>query len=124
MKPSSSPCTRGIRRLARLNANGHPVDPAAWLADAERDVVATTLDLVATRARIQQLQAEPAILSQSADRLTEERDRWGARDGAGDNGFLPTVPPTIRSGLGIRPPGPEPIPHLARHPDPCPDFAR
>jgi exodeoxyribonuclease V alpha subunit len=105
-------------RLARLDATGHPFDPAAQLSHAHRDVAAAEQQLTAARARIAQLRAEPTVLSQPADRLTLERDRWRARHDLDGTPSRPTAPPPSGSGLGTRPPVPEPIRHLAQHPDP------
>lgn len=111
-------------RLAGLDATGHPFDPAAQLADAERDVAATQHALTIARTRIQQLRAEPAFLSQLADRLTQERERWRAQHHAGKTASRPSGPPPVRSRLGVRAPNPADVRHLAPRRDPGPGVPR
>jgi exodeoxyribonuclease V alpha subunit len=65
------------RREERLDTLG-PVawapDPAGRLTDLHRDIATTRQELTDARARIATLIAEPALLSQSPDRLNRERD--------------------------------------------------
>ncbi|TKJ23725.1 MobF family relaxase [Blastococcus sp. CCUG 61487] len=110
-------------RCARLDATGHPFDPDAHVADAERDVAATEQQLAVARTRVAQLRAEPALLSQPADLLTRERERWRARHDAEDNPAR-TDNPHIRSGLGTPPPDLRPISLSAPHPDTGPGVGR
>jgi hypothetical protein len=105
-------------RLSRVDATGHPFDPAAQLADAERDVAATEQQLAAARARVAQLRVEPALFSQPTGLLTRERDRWRARHDLEGAPSRSTAPPRGGSGLSTRPPVPEPIRRLAQRPDP------
>jgi exodeoxyribonuclease V alpha subunit len=67
--------------LGRFGALGRTPDPAGRLAELDRDIAADQRGLAAARARIAQLEAEPALAAQSADRLVAERDAWRiARD--------------------------------------------
>jgi conjugative relaxase-like TrwC/TraI family protein len=67
--------------LGRFGALGRTADPAGRLADLDRDIAADEQGLTAARARIAQLEAEPALAAQSTDRLAAERDAWRvARD--------------------------------------------
>ncbi|WP_093583922.1 MobF family relaxase [Geodermatophilus amargosae] len=69
------------RRAERLDPLG-PIawapDPAARLTALERSVATTRHELAAARARIADLQADPALLGQPPDRLTAARDAWRA----------------------------------------------
>jgi exodeoxyribonuclease V alpha subunit len=69
------------RRAERLDPLG-PIawapDPAGRLTDLERSVTTTRHELAATRARIADLQADPAFVGQPPDRLTAARDAWRA----------------------------------------------
>jgi exodeoxyribonuclease V alpha subunit len=103
-------------RLARSEATGQPFNLTARLADAERDVAGTQQELKAARTRIEQLRQEPALLSQSADSLARERDRWHARHDLEDTP-RPPASPSVRPQLFVRPPSPEDVRRLARHPD-------
>jgi hypothetical protein len=69
-------------RLARFGAVAFTPNPAARLADADRDLAATRHELAAAQERIAHLKADPAILSQPPDRLSQERDVWRARRNA------------------------------------------
>ncbi|WP_448643002.1 MobF family relaxase [Geodermatophilus sp. URMC 63] len=72
---------RGEEELGRFGAVGRTPDPAARLADLDRDIAADQRGLAAARVRIAQLEADPALAAQSADRLGAERDTWRvARD--------------------------------------------
>ncbi|TFV63624.1 TrwC relaxase [Geodermatophilus sp. DF01-2] len=105
-------------RLARFGRLAWTPDPAERLADTDRDIAATETELAAVRARITCLTAEPALLAQPADQLARERDRWRARH---DPAPAATRTPAHRSAPsqpGVRPPRPEDIRLLARHPDP------
>jgi exodeoxyribonuclease V alpha subunit len=67
--------------LGRFGALGRTPDPVDRLAEFDRDIEADQRGLAAARARIAQLEAEPALAAQSADRLVAERDAWRvARD--------------------------------------------
>jgi exodeoxyribonuclease V alpha subunit len=104
-------------RLARSEATGQPFDPIARLTAAERDVAGYQQELAAARTRIKQLRQEPALLSQPADTLSTERDRWRARHDLEDATTRPPASPSAPPHLVIRPPGPEDVRHLARHRD-------
>ncbi|TQN37302.1 AAA domain-containing protein [Blastococcus colisei] len=65
-------------RLSRFGSLAWTPDPAERLADTDRDIAADHTKLAAVRARIVRLTAEPALLTQSADRLGHERDTWRA----------------------------------------------
>lgn len=93
-------------RLARYQLTGGLVDPAARLADAERDVITAQHKLTAARLRIEQLRAEPTLLNQPTDRLTRERGRWRARHDMPDIPIRPTSPPATRLRPDVRPPTP------------------
>ena len=68
-------------RLAPFGALAWIPEPAARLADADRDIAATSGELAAAQARIARLKAEPAIPTLPPDRLAQERDVWrGRRD--------------------------------------------
>ncbi len=62
--------------LGRFGALGRTPDPADRLAEFDRDIAADQRGLAAARARIAQLEAEPALAAQSADRLVAERGVW------------------------------------------------
>ncbi|SDY90794.1 AAA domain-containing protein [Modestobacter sp. DSM 44400] len=62
--------------LGRFGVLGSAPEPERWLADNEREIAATRLQLTDARARIAQLTAEPALLAQPTDRLAAERDTW------------------------------------------------
>ncbi|MGK5110992.1 hypothetical protein [Geodermatophilus sp. CPCC 205506] len=72
----------GRRRDERLDTFG-PVawipDPAGRLADLQRDIATTRQELTDARARITTLTAEPALLAQPPDRLSQEREAWRTR---------------------------------------------
>jgi exodeoxyribonuclease V alpha subunit len=104
-------------RLGRSDATGQPFNQTARLADAERDVAGTQQELKAARTRIEQLRQEPALLSQPAGTLSAERERWRTRHDLEDATTRPPVSPSAPPHLVIRPPGPEDVRHLARHPD-------
>jgi len=98
-------------------------DPEVRLADVERDLTTTTQELSAVQARITQLSAEPAILAQPADRLTQERDPWRAlRDDEGSARRARAVQSTApQPAIRVPPPppvslGPRPSagPHIGR----------
>ncbi len=71
-----------------------------------------------------QLRTEPALLSQPADRLTQEGDRWRARRDMQGVPSRPTSPLPTRSGPGARPPAPEDVRHLAQPQQPGPGMRR
>nr|MDP9460120.1 TrwC relaxase [Actinomycetota bacterium] len=101
-------------RLHRDESTGRPYLLTAPLVDAQRDVTVAGQELATARTRIEQLRAEPALLAQPADRLTAERDRWRTRHKLQATRARPAKPPS----LGVRPPAPEDIRHLAPRPDP------
>jgi hypothetical protein len=105
-------------RRARLDASGHPVDPAAQLAQAQRDVADTEQQLAAARSHIKRLRAEPALLSQPTDRLTRERNRWRTRYDLEENASRPADAQSPRSRTGARPSAPPPLGLLAHHTNP------
>ncbi|WP_233517953.1 hypothetical protein [Geodermatophilus marinus] len=105
-------------RLARFGRLAWTLDPAERLTDTDRGIATAHTELAAIRARIARLTAEPALLAQPADRLTQERDTWRARH---DSALATTRPPAPRSAPsqpGVRPPRPEDVARLARRPDP------
>ncbi|GAB3320352.1 hypothetical protein GCM10027451_41100 [Geodermatophilus aquaeductus] len=63
-------------QLAGFGAVAWAPDPAGRLADLDRNIAADQRKLMAARVRIAQLQAEPALAAQSADRIARERDAW------------------------------------------------
>ncbi len=63
-------------QLAGFGAVAWTPDPAGRLADLDRNIAADQRELVSARARIAQLQAEPTLAAQPADRLAAERDAW------------------------------------------------
>jgi hypothetical protein len=95
--------------LGRFGALGQTPDPAGRLVDLDRDIAADQRGLAAARAHIAQLQAEPTLAAQPADRLTKERDAWRtARDA--DRHLVqssPRRPTAPAAGLG----GPQPWHH-------------
>ncbi|WP_092200573.1 MobF family relaxase [Blastococcus tunisiensis] len=72
----------GRRRDERLDPFG-PVawtpDPAGRLTNLQRDIATTRQELTDARARIATLTAEPALLAQPPDRLSQEREAWRTR---------------------------------------------
>jgi hypothetical protein len=69
---------RRADRLEPLGSIAWAPDPAGRLAALERSVTTTRHELAATRARIADLRAEPALSGQPPDRLTAARDAWRA----------------------------------------------
>jgi exodeoxyribonuclease V alpha subunit len=63
-------------QLAGFGAVAWTPDPAGRLADLDRTIAADQRELVAARARIAQLQAEPTLAAQPAERRAAERDAW------------------------------------------------
>jgi exodeoxyribonuclease V alpha subunit len=63
-------------QLAGFGAVAWTADPTGRLADLDRNIAADQRELVASRARIAQLQAEPTLAAQPADRLAADRDAW------------------------------------------------
>ncbi|WP_041241377.1 MobF family relaxase [Geodermatophilus obscurus] len=70
---------RRADRLDPLGPTAWAPDPAGRLTVLERSVTTTRHELAAARARIADLQADPALLGQPRDRLTAARDAWRAR---------------------------------------------
>ncbi|WP_091547950.1 MobF family relaxase [Modestobacter sp. DSM 44400] len=115
---------RHEERPTRFGALVSISDPAARLADADGDIAATHHELVAVRARIVQLKAEPAILTLPSDRLAQERHAWRGRRDAERNERQPITrrptapapavsrpqPERLRLSVGRAAPGP----HLGR----------
>jgi len=89
-------------------------DPEARLAELERDIAVDHQQLSDTRARIASLKAEPALLAQPADRLTQERDGWRARQNAEGAARRARAATPITAGSAIR--TPPPPPSLGRRP--------
>jgi hypothetical protein len=83
------------------NRYGAPgaADYLRQLVDAERVLAATRQELTNARARVGQLQVEPAILVQPADRLDREREAWHA----GRERLAIPVPPAPPPSLSQRP---------------------
>ncbi|MGR6968019.1 MobF family relaxase [Geodermatophilus sp. URMC 61] len=69
---------RRAERLDPLGPSAWAPDPAGQLTALERYLATTRHELAAARARIADLQADPALLSQPSDRLTAARDTWRA----------------------------------------------
>jgi exodeoxyribonuclease V alpha subunit len=69
---------RRAERLDPLGPLAWAPDPAGRLADLKRSVTTTQHELAAARARIADLQADPAFAGQPRDRLTAARDAWRA----------------------------------------------
>jgi exodeoxyribonuclease V alpha subunit len=88
------------RRNERLDAFG-PVawtsDPAGRLAELQCDIASNRQELTDARARIATLTAEPALLAQPPDRLSQERAAWSTRR---------SVDPDQRASSSPRPPTP------------------
>jgi hypothetical protein len=99
-------------RLTRLDATGS--DLTGLQADTEREVAHAEQQLVAVRARIEQLRAEAVLLGQPADRLIRERDSWRAEHSADRTSRRPTTTPPPPP--GVRHPRPEHDRQLVRHP--------
>ncbi|MEX5720342.1 MobF family relaxase [Geodermatophilus maliterrae] len=70
---------RRAERLDPLGPIAWAADPAGRLAALERSVATTWHELAAARARIADLQADPAPLGQPPDRLSAARDTWRDR---------------------------------------------
>lgn len=64
------------RRLRGLEPAAWTPEPEARLAELDLGIAATRQELTAARARIAHLTAEPAVFTQPADRLAQERDAW------------------------------------------------
>jgi hypothetical protein len=78
--------------VARFGRVADSPDPAARLADVDREITAARTALAAAQARIAQLTGEPALLGQPPDRIARERDAWRARHTA-DRQQRPPAPP-------------------------------
>jgi exodeoxyribonuclease V alpha subunit len=111
-------------RLTRYGALARTPDPAARLADLDRDLAITKDELAAARARIGRLTAEPALLAQPPDRLVQERAAWRARRDAERAERRAAAPPSPwpRPTRSIRPP--EPVAHLTPPSDGRPGIGR
>ena len=70
---------RRDERLDRLGPVAWTPDPIGRLTDLQRDIATTRQELTDARARIATLTAEPALLAQPPDRLSQERDAWRTR---------------------------------------------
>jgi hypothetical protein len=88
-------------RLSPFGALAQTPDPAARLTDLDRDIAATRHQLATARARIAQLQADPALLGQVPDLLTHEREAWRTRRAAGHHksGSVSPRPATLAPGV-------------------------
>jgi exodeoxyribonuclease V alpha subunit len=96
---------QGDEQLAGFGAVAWTPDPAGRLADLDRNIAADQRELVAARARIAQLQAEPSLAAQLTDRLAAEPfqsiPRRSAPAEAGIGGpQLRHEPPTNSRGVG------------------------
>jgi exodeoxyribonuclease V alpha subunit len=96
-------------RMARFGAVAFTPDPAARLADTDRDMTATHKELAAAQARIAQFRAEPAVLSQPPERLAQERDVWRARRDAERTQPESATPRPTDPTPGVTRPQPEPL---------------
>jgi hypothetical protein len=96
-------------RMARFGAVAFTPDPAARLADTDRDMTATHKELAAVQARIAQFRAEPAFLSQPPERLAQERDVWRARRDAERTQPESATPRPTDPTPGVTRPQPEPL---------------
>ncbi len=67
---------RRDQRLRELEPAAWTREPEARLAELDRGVAATRQELVAARARIATLTAEPTVRARPADMLTRARDAW------------------------------------------------
>jgi hypothetical protein len=87
--------------LGRFGALSEAPNPAGRLVDLNRDIATDEQRLTAARARISQLQAEPALAAQPADRPATERAAWRAdRDAGGHRRApLPSRPTAQSSGV-------------------------
>jgi exodeoxyribonuclease V alpha subunit len=111
------------RRLEHLGPAAWAPEPGARLVELERDIAVDQRKLSDVRARIAGLKAEPALLAQPADRLTQERDGWRARQNAeGAARRARTATPTA-AGSAIRTPPPPP-PTLGPRPGAAPWIGR
>ena len=111
-------------RLTRLAADGHTPDPAVQLAGVEGDVTVTEHELAAARTRIAELAADPALLAQPPDRLTQERQVWRARRDAEETARRAAAPPSPspRPTRSVGPP--EPVVHPMPRPGAGPGIGR
>jgi hypothetical protein len=103
---------RHDERLAPFGSLAWIADPEGRLAQIESDIATTAQELTAVQARITELTAEPALLTQPADRLAQEhaalarptRRRMGRAPGGSPTAVLaPTDPQRPTAGAG-RPP--------------------
>jgi hypothetical protein len=79
-------------RLARFGPLAWALDPAERLADTDRAITTARAELAAARSRIARLTAEPALLTQPADRFAQERDTWRANQDADETPNRSAVP--------------------------------
>jgi hypothetical protein len=70
------------KRRAPFGLEAWTTDPAARLAELERDIATTSAQLTDTQARIAACTAELAHSGQPADRLAHERDTWHTQQAA------------------------------------------
>ncbi|TKJ21974.1 MobF family relaxase [Blastococcus sp. CCUG 61487] len=101
-------------RLARFGPLAWTLDPAEQLSDADRDIAATYTELAAIRARIARLTAEPALLTQPADRLAHERDTWRAHQDADPTPHRSAATVLTSPEPGVSLPRPEDLAALTR----------
>jgi exodeoxyribonuclease V alpha subunit len=65
--------------VSRFGRVADTPDPAAVLAEVDREITAARTGLAAARARIAHLTREPALLGLPPDRIDRERDAWRVR---------------------------------------------
>ena len=108
--------------VARFGRVADTPDPAATLADIDREITAARTDLAAAQARIAHLTDEPALRSQPPELLTRERDAWQASRDA-DHRRRPRVAPRPPD-PGSRLPHPYPYNRAAGRSGPDPGLGR
>jgi exodeoxyribonuclease V alpha subunit len=101
-------------------------DPAARLADTERDLTTTRAELATAQQRIAQLRSEPAYRNRPPDQHTADQptaeqrsSERAARRGRLDDDRLaprPTAPPRRTPEPSLRPPHPENLPRYGPKP--------
>jgi exodeoxyribonuclease V alpha subunit len=100
--------------LAPFGSLAWTPDPTERLSDADRDIATAHTELAAVRARITRLTAEPALLTQPADRPVYERDNWRARQDADPTPYRSAAPLLTAPEPGVRLPRPEDLTALTR----------